>query len=323
MRFQCLFAAVVLSGLVGLPQAFAQSYPSRPIRVIVPSAAGGTLDIIARSVVQKMSESLKQPIIVDNRPGASGIIALELAAKAPADGYTLVLGTSGTFATNVATYAKLPFDVVRDFAPISIVTESTFVLAVHPSLPATTLQEFVALAKARPDQITYGSFGIGSISHFLTESFSQLAGVKLVHVPYKSAPDSLNALVGGHVMSSVDALTVVWPHVRAKRMRVLAVGDTKRSALAPDIPTFSEAGFPSFTAIVWYGLFAPANTPREIVTKLNGEIIKSLATAETRERLESIGLLPIGSTPEQLAAQIRGDIDKFVKVAREAKIRAE
>ena len=322
-RFRCVLAAVVLSGPIGFPQALAQSYPTRPVHVVAGSAPGGTVDIITRTVVQKMSENLKQPFVVDNRPGANGIIATELVAKAPPDGYTLVLGTSGSFGTNVAIFAKLPYDPIKDFAPVSVLAESIFVLAVHPSVQATTVQEFIALAKARPGQLTYGSFGIGSISHFFSELFFSMADVKLLHVPYKSAPDSLTGLVGGQVNASSDALTVVMPHLRAKRLRVLAYGASKRSALAPEIPTYAEAGFPGFTASVWYGLLAPANTSREIVMKLHAEIVKALSAAEVQGRLESIGLQPIGNTPEQLAAQIRGDIDKYVKVARDAKIRAE
>ena len=323
MRFRCLLAAAVLSGPIGFPQALAQSFPSRPVHVVAGSAPGGTVDIITRTVVQKMSENLKQPFVVDNRPGANGIIATELVAKAPADGYTLVLGTSGSFGTNVAIFPKLPYDPVKDFAPVSVLAESIFVLAVHPSVQASTLQEFVALAKARPGKITYGSFGIGSNSHFLTELFCSMADVKLLHVPYKSAPDSLNGLVGGQVMASSDALTVVLPHLRAKRLRALAYGAAKRSEFAPEIPTFAEAGFPGYTASVWYGLLAPANTPRDVVMKLHAEIVRALAAGEVRGRLESIGLQPIGNTPEQLAAQISSDIEKYVKVARHAKIRAE
>jgi tripartite-type tricarboxylate transporter receptor subunit TctC len=300
--------------------SFAQNYPNKSIRLVVPSAAGGTLDIIARSVVQKLSESLKQPIIIDNRPGASGIIAMDIAAKSPADGYTLVLGTSGTFAANLLSHNKLPFDILKDFTPISIITESTFALAIHPSLQVNSLQEFTNLAKLKPNAITYGSFGVGSIAQFLTESFNLQAGIQLTHIPYKSAPDTLNGLIGGQVAASMDALTVLLPQLKAKRIQILAIGSNKRSLLAPDIPTFSELGYPGFTALVWYGLFAPGNTPKEIVSKLNAEILKSLAEPETKEKLLSIGLMPIGSSPENLAQQIKMYIEKFTVVANATKI---
>ncbi len=323
MRLLHVFSAVSLSWLLIVPNAVAQSYPVRPVRVIVPTAAGGNPDFILRPVAQKMSESLKQPFIVDNRPGASGIIGVELAARAPADGYTLLFAAIGHIATPSALYPKLPFDALKDLAPISNFVNAPFALFVHPSLPATTVRELVALAKARPGQITYASFGVGSLPHFLSEAFSAQTGVKMLHVPYKGSAPAASALLAGHVMSGFDALQSTLPQVRAKRLRALAIGAAKRSPVAPEIPTFAEAGFPGVSASAWFGLFAPANTPREIVMKLHAEAVNALATPEIRGVFERAGMEVMGSTPEQFAALVRSDIDRYVKVAREADIHAE
>ena len=323
MRLLHVLSAVSLSWLLAVPNVVAQNYPVRPIRVIVPSAAGGNPDFIVRPVAQKMSESLKQPFVIDNRAGANGIIALEFAAKSPPDGYTILLGAIGHFATNFAINEKLPFDVIKDFAPISNLVNTPFFLFVHPSVPAKTVKEFVALAKSRPGQITYMSFGVGSFPHFLTESFSSMTGIKMIHVPYKGSAPAASALLAGHVMSGFDSMQTAISLVRAKRLRAVAIGAEKRSPIAPDIPTFAEAGFPGAGGSAWFGLFAPANTPRDIVMKLHAEIVKALATPEIRQIFEPAGLELVGSTPEQFAALLRSDIDKFVKIAREANIRAE
>ncbi len=323
MRLLHVLSAVSLIWILVVPDVIAQNYPARPIRVIVPTAAGGNPDFILRPVAQKMSESLKQPLIVDNRPGASGIIGVELAARSPADGYTLLFGAIGHLATPSALYEKLPFDAVKDFAPISNLVDTPFFLFVHPSLPAKTVKEYVALAKARPGQITYMSFGVGSFPHFLTESLSSTTGIKLLHVPYKGSAPAASALLAGHVMSGFDSMQTAISLVRAKRLRALAIGAEKRSPIAPEIPTFAEAGFPGSGGSAWFGLFAPANTPRDIVMKLHAEVVKALATPEIRQIFEPAGLQLIGSTPEQFSALLRRDIDKFVKVARAANIRAE
>lgn len=323
MRLVHVLAVAALSWLLIVPAAVAQSYPVRPIRVIVPTAAGGNPDFIIRPVVQKMSESLKQQFVVDNRPGASGIIGVEIAARAPADGYTLLFGAIGHLATPSALYEKLPFDAVRDFAPISNLVDTPFFLFVHPSVPAKTVREFVALARARPGQITYMSFGVGSFPHFLTESFSSMTGVKLLHVPYKGSAPAASALLAGHVMAGFDSMQTAISMVRAKRLRALAIGAEQRSPIAPEIPTFAEAGFPGAGGSAWFGLFAPANTPRDIVMKLHAEIVKALATPEIRQIFEPAGLHIVGNTPEQFASLLRQDIDKFARIAREANIRAE
>ena len=318
-----VLAALILTWTVGSPHVEAQTYPAKTVRVIVPSAAGGNPDFIVRPVAQKMSESLKQAFIVDNRAGANGIIGLEVVAKSPPDGYTILLGALGHFATNFAINEKLPFDVIKDFAPIVNLVETPFFLFVHPSVPAKTVKEYVALAKARPAQITYMSFGVGSFPHFLSESLSSVAGVKLLHVPYKGSGPAATALLAGHVMSGFDSMQSAMPQVRANRLRALAVAADKRSRVAPDISTFTESGLPDVGVSAWFGLFAPGATPRDIVMKLNAEAIKALATPEIRQIFEPVGLEVVGNTPEQFAAQLRRDINKAVKVAREANIRAE
>ena len=322
MRRPYILAALIL-GCAFCSQAAAQIYPAKTVRVIVPSPAGGNPDFIVRPVAQKMSESLKQPFIVDNRAGANGIIGLEVTAKSPPDGYTILLGAIGHFATNFAINEKLPFDVIKDFVPIVNLVETPFFLFVHPSLPVRSVKEYVALAKSRPAQITYMSFGVGSFPHFLSESLSAVAGVKLLHVPYKGSGPAATALLAGHVMSGFDSMQSAMPNVKANRLRVIAVAAEKRSKVAPNLPTFAESGLPEVGVPAWFGLFAPGNTPREVVMRLNAEAIKALQTPEIRQIFEPVGLEVVGNTPEQFAAQLRRDIDKFVKVARAANIRAE
>ena len=323
MRSGLLLACGSLIGMIANADVAAQGYPLKPVRIIVPTAAGGNPDFIARPVAQKMRESLKQPFIIDNRPGAAGTIGVELAVRAAPDGYTLLFGAIGHVATPPALYEKLPYDAVRDLVPISRLADAPLALFVHPSLPARSVRELVALARARPGQITYASFGVGSVPHFVTEAFNTATGVKMIHVPYKGSAPAATALLGGEVMASFDILQSTLPHIRTKRLRALAIGSTRRAPVAPEIPTFAEAGFPDIIASAWYGLFAPANTPRDIVMKLHGEAVKALALPEIRDHFERAGIEPIGSTPEQFAQQVRSDIAKFGKIAREAGIRAE
>jgi tripartite-type tricarboxylate transporter receptor subunit TctC len=323
MYFLRILAVTIAGGLAASPPAAAQTYPSKPIRIINPYPAGGGMDFLIRPISQKMGENLKTTFFVDNRPGANGMIGMELAAKAPPDGYTLVVSTTGAMPMNAAIYPKLPYDPVRDYAPISNFADSAFVLSVHPSVPVATVKDFIALAKARPAQITYASFGMGSSPHFGGELFSMMAGVKLIHVPYKGSAPSVAALVSGEVMSSFDSMQSTMPFIRAHRLRVLGLGALKRSPAAPDIPTIAEAGVPGFEVGSWYALLAPANTPRDIVMKLHAEVVKALAVPEVNEHIRSSGAEPVGNTPEEFAAQIRSDIAKWAKVAQTAKIRAE
>lgn len=303
--------------------AVAQIYPTKPIRIIIPTAPGGNPDFIARPIAQKMSEAMKQAIVIDNRPGAAGIIGVEFVARAAPDGYTILFGAIGHVATPSALHAKLAFDAIKDFAPISLLAAAPFALFVHPSLAARSVQELVALAKARPGQINYASFGIGSFTHFVTEALSASVGIKMVHVPYKGSAPAAAALLSGEVVMSFDALQATLPQVQAKRLHALAIGATRRAPIAPDIPTFAEAGFPEITASAWFGLFAPANTPRDIVVKLHAEAVRALASPEIRDHFERAGIEPVGNTPEEFAAIVRSDIAKFTKIAKDAGIRAE
>jgi tripartite-type tricarboxylate transporter receptor subunit TctC len=303
--------------------AAGSAYPAKPIRVINPYTPGGGIDAILRPLAQKMSENLKQPLVVDYRTGANGMIGLSAGAKSPPDGYTLVVGTTSALTMNPAVYSKVPYDSLRDFSPISNFAEAAFMLTAHPSVPAKNVKELIALARARPKELTYASFGVGSINHFGTELFSAMTGVKMLNVPYKGTSPAIADLIAGHVMLIFESVQATMPHIRANRMRALGLAAPKRSAAAPDIPTIAESGVPGFELLSWYALLAPANTPRDIITKLHGETVKALATSEVRERFESFGTDPVGSTPEALAAQIRSDLAKWGKVARTANIRAD
>jgi tripartite-type tricarboxylate transporter receptor subunit TctC len=317
-----LVCGLMMAMIAGVDVA-AQSYPLKPVRIIVPTPAGGNPDFIARPIAQKMSDSLKQTFIIDNRPGAAGTIGVDLAVRSAPDGYTILFGAIGHVATPPALYEKLPYDAAKDLAAISRLADAPFALFVHPSLPAKTVRELVALARARPGQITYASFGVGSFTHFVTEALNSATGVKMIHVPYKGSAPAASALLGGEVMASFDALQSTLQHVRTKRLRALAIGSPQRVSVAPEIPTFAEAGFPEFTASAWFGLFAPAATPRDIVLKLHGEAVKALAIAEVRDHFQRAGIEPVGNTPEQFAQQVRADIAKFGKIARDAGIRPE
>ena len=313
----CLFTTAI--ALATVP-ASAQPYPAKPIRVVVPFPAGGNADIFARAFAQKLGEAWKQIPIVDNRAGAAGIIGTQFVAKAPADGYTLLFGTTGTHTTNPAVYAKLPYDPVRDFAPVSNFADSPFLLVVHPSIPVRTLQQLVTLAKSRPGQLDYASFGTGSSAHLAGEMLRTMAGINIIHVAYKGGPPAVNDLVGGHVSLMFNSLPAVLPLVKADRLRALAVASAKRSPALPELPTFAESGLPGFEAGSWYGLLAPAGTPREAITKLHAETVQMLALPDIRQRLAAEGADAIGNSPEEFAAQIRRDIERWEKVARAANI---
>lgn len=313
----CLLTTAI--ALAAAP-ASAQPYPAKPVRVVVPFPAGGNADIFARAFAQKLGDAWKQIPIVDNRAGAAGIIGTQFVAKAPADGYTLLFGTTGTHTTNPAVYAKLPYDPVRDFAPVSNFADSPFLLVVHPSIPVRTLQQLVALAKSRPGQLDYASFGTGSSAHLAGEMLRTMAGINIIHVAYKGGPPAVNDLVGGHVSLMFNSLPAVLPLVKADRLRALAVASAKRSPTLPDLPTFAESGLPGFEAGSWYGVLAPAGTPREVITRLHAETVQMLALPDIRQKLAAEGADAIGNSPEEFAAQIRRDIERWEKVARAANI---
>lgn len=301
----------------------AAGYPRKAVRVIVPAAPGGGADIIARLIGQQLGKSLGQNFLVDNRPGAANIVGTEVVAKAPPDGYTLIVNTAGPMSINPLIYAKLPYDAVKDFAPISNVADTTFVLVVHPSLPTKSVAELIALAKAKSGQLAYASWGRGSANHLGTELFMMMAQVKLLHVPYKGSGAAMPDVLAGNVQMIFDTIASSVPQIRAGRLRPLGVSALNRSGAIPDVPTISEAGLDGFEAGSWFGFLAPARTPGEIVTKLHGEIIKAMKVPEVQERLASLGLDPVGNTPEQFVEQIRRDLAKWGKVVQAAGIQPE
>jgi tripartite-type tricarboxylate transporter receptor subunit TctC len=314
-------SSILVFSIIG--PAGAQTYPSRPVRLIVPFVPGGGTDILGRMLCQRLTETMGQPFIVDNRGGAGGIIGAELAAKSPADGYTLLLGSPGPLTINPALLPRMNYDSVRDFAPITLATISAFTLVVHPSLPVRSVKELVALAKAKPGQLNYGSGGNGSVAHFSVEQFKSLAGVNIVHVPYKGSAPSLTDLVGGQLQLTIENMPVILPHVRAGRLRALAVGTKTRSAFLPELPTISEAGVPGYESSTAFGFLAPAKTPHAIVGSLNAELVKALRSPDIRERLTGLGMEAVGGTPEQYAAHIKEELAKYARVVKAAGIKTD
>ncbi len=315
-----LLAAIAVTNVQA--QVPGANYPAKQIRVIVPFPAGGPTDAIARAIGQKLSETWGQPVIVDNRPGAGGNIGTELAAKSPADGYTLFIGTVAN-AINQSLFAKLPFDFVRDFAPVTQNYVTGLILAVHPSLPAHTVKELIALAKANPGQLSYSSSGVGGTPHLAGELFNSMAGVKMVHVPYKGSAPAMADLLGGHIQLTFDNMLTVLPQVKAGKLRGLAVTMTTRSPLAPELPTVAEAGLKGFEVKSWNGVVVPTGTPKEIIARLNGEIVRILRQPDLREKFLVQGVELVPTTPEEFGAFIKQDIAKWAKVIQLSGARAE
>ncbi len=301
----------------------AQNFPTKPMRFIVPFPAGGGADLWARVIGQKLTDAWGQNVIVDNRSGASGIIGTELASKAVPDGYTLLMGTTGTHATNPVVFSKLPYDSIKHFAPISNFVDTPFMLVVHPSVPVKSLRDLIGFAKARRGQLNYASFGNGSSAHLAGELFKSMAKLDIVHVSYRGGPPAMIDLVGGQVSMMFNSLPAVIPHVATGRLRGIAVASAARAKGTPEIPTFAEAGLPDFEAGSWYGVFAPAGTPRAVIAKLNSEIVNMLKSPDVQQRLAMEGADPIGNSPAEFSAQVQRDIAKWGKVARESGIRAE
>jgi len=309
--------------LLGASPAGAQDYPRRPLRLIVPFAPGGGNDIVARAIAQSLGASLGQPVIVDNRAGAGGVIGAELAAKSPADGYTLFLGGVGSHAVNPSLHARLPYDPVGDFAPITLIASAPSVLVVHPSVPAQSIAQFSALAKANPGKLNYASNGNGSSAQLAAVMYESMAGVAMVHVPYKGLAPALVDLLSGEVQAMFSSVVAIVPHIKAGRLRALAVTGKRRSPLMPEVPTLAESGLPEYEAGSWYGVLAPAGTPRAIIAKLHGEVVHALAQPEVRERLAGEGAEVIGSTPEEFAAHIKSELARMGKLIRGAGLRME
>lgn len=300
--------------------ANAQVWPTKPVRIVNPTQPGGPSDIMARSVGQKLGEALGRSFVVDNRPGANGIIGVEIVARAQPDGYTLLAGTNGQLVANSAVFSKLPFDAVRDFAPITIVMASPFLLVVHPSLPAKTAAELIALSKTRAN-MSYSSFGPASIAHFGMELIMLKTGMRLTHVPYKGGAPSAAALVGGEVNASLDSVQNQLQFIRANRVRALALAGNARLAVLPNVPTLQEAGIAGVEIGGWYSLLAPAGTPKPIISRIHAETLKAFKTSpELRDRFESTGSEIVLNSPDVFAARIKQEIVEFTKVARAAKI---
>lgn len=316
----------MLAALLGVNSVSAQSdsqYPIKPIRMIVPSAPGSGPDIMARAIGQKLTESLGQPVVIDNRPGAGGIIGSEAAAKSPPDGYTLIMSNAGAHAVNASLYAKLPYDPVRDFAPVTLVAMAPNILIVHPALPVRSVKELIVLAKAKPGELTFGSGGNGSTAHLSGEMFKTMAGINIVHVPFKGSPAAVIGVISGQIAMAFPNIPPALPHVRSGKLKALAVTTAKRSAAVPELPTVAEAGLPGYEATAWFGVLAPAATPPQIIAKLNAAIVKSLRTREMQERLAAEGTEPVGNTPEQFAQTVRNDIAKWAKVVKSSGARPE
>jgi tripartite-type tricarboxylate transporter receptor subunit TctC len=307
------FAILLATAATG---AWAQPYPSKPIRIVVPFAAGGTTDLLARAAAQKLTEAWGQPVVVDNRPGAGGNIGSELVAKAAPDGYTVEMGTVGTHAINASLYARMPYDHVKDFAPIILVATVPNVLVVNPGVPVKSVQELIAYAKANPGKLNFASPGSGTSGHLCGELFKVMAGVQITHIPYKGSAPALQDLLGGQVQMMFDNLPSALPHIKAGKLRALAVTTAARAAALPDLPTVAEAGLPGFEASSWFGLLAPAGTPPDIVARLNAEIAKWLASPDAMEKLLALGANAAGGSPEDFTKHIAAETAKWQKVVK-------
>ena len=318
------YAAVVLLVSIGMGAqcALAQNYPNRAIRLVVPSSPGGGTDIIGRIGAQTLSEQLGQQVVVETRAGAGTIIGNEAVAKSAPDGYTLLMGLS-TLAINPSMYAKLPYDALRDFAPISQAVSVPNILTLHPSVPAKTVKEFIALAKAKPGSITFGSAGMGTSPHLSGELLKALAKIDIVHVPFKGSGQSIISQLAGEIAANFPSVPTALPYIKADRLRGLGVTTSKRTQALPDVPSIAEAGVPGYEATQWFGVLAPAGTPRAIVERLHQETSRALRSAEVKERIIGEGMEVVASTPEEFAAYIKSETEKWKKVIKSAGIKPQ
>jgi tripartite-type tricarboxylate transporter receptor subunit TctC len=303
--------------------ADAQSYPSRPVRIIVMYGPGSTIDIIARMIAPKLTESLGQPVVVDNRPGAGGAIGMDLAAKAAPDGHTLTIGATGPSVTNPLLYPKTPFDPLRDFAYISLLATGPAVIAVHPSIPARTLKDLVALAKSRPGHLTYGTPGVGTSPHLAGELFKQVTGTQIEHVPYKGNAEAITDLIGGQISMVYTGVPPVIPLMQAGKIRLLATTGDKRIPAIPNLPTIAEAGYPAASMGIWYGLVTQAAVPKEIIARVHKDITRVQALPDIRERYTKLGTEPTSGSPEAFTALVRAELARWRKVIQAAHIKIE
>jgi len=313
----------ILAALLLFPcLALAQSFPARPVRIIVPFPPGGATDVMARVIAQKLSESWGQQAVVENKPGASGSIGSDLVAKSAADGYTLLLqGTQ--HAINLSIYKQLPYDTLRDFTPVAYIAVAPFLLVLHPSVPANSVAELIAYIKAKPGGVNYGSSGVGGAAHLAGEMFKTAAGVQLTHIPYKGAAPAMADLLGGQVPMVFDPIPTSLPHVRGGRIKAIAITSAQRTPLMPEVPTIAESGLPGFEAVAWFGLYAPAATPADVVSKLNADVNRVLRLPEVKEKFAALGADSAPMTPDQFAVHLRAEIAKFAKAIKDSGAKAE
>jgi tripartite-type tricarboxylate transporter receptor subunit TctC len=316
-------AALALLGAATAGNAAEISYPVRPVRFIVPFAPGGSTDTLARTLAQRLSDALGQQVVVDNRSGGNGNIGTEIVARALPDGHTILLGYIANLGIGPSLYAKLPYDPVRDFAPVTQLAASPNILVAHPSLPVKSVRELVAYTKANPQKINYASAAVASLGHLAGELLNSAAGLHMQHVPYKGSGQAVIDLLAGQVQIMFSGMSSVMPHIKAGKLRPLAVTGAQRSPATPDVPTIAEAGYPGFEASAWYGVLAPAGTPKAIVLRLNAEILRVLKIPEVKERLENVGFELVGGTPDAFAAYIRSEIEKWARVVKASGIKAE
>ena len=320
MKTRYLWQLVCVMSLCWSPVVCAQSYPAKPIRFYTPYPPGGTTDILARIVGAKMHEAWGQPVIVEAKPGAGGNIGADFVAKSTPDGYTLLMGASGPLAINASLFSKLPYDPAKDFAPVVLSASVPLVLVAHPSLPVKNVREFIALIKARPGQFNYASAGPGSPQHLTAEMFKFMTKVEMTHIPYKGSGPAIVDLIGGQIPFAFESMIPVLPHVKGGKLHGLAVTSAARSPVLPEIATVAEGGVPGFESIAWYGVVAPAGTPKEIVAKLNGEMVRIANMPDIKQRLMEMGSPPVAGTPDQFGALIKSEIPKWAKVVKQANV---
>ncbi len=324
MKITTAVAGALLAAAAAVPlPAAAQAFPTKQIRMVVTFPTGGAPDILARTISEKLDPSWGQTMIVDNKPGAGGNIGAEFVARAPADGHTLVMGTVGTHSINGSLYAKIPYDMVKDFAPVTLIASTPNLLVVNNDVPAKNLQELIALAKARPGTLTYGSPGIGTSVHVSGELFNSMAGVKTTHVPYKGRQMAIPDLLGGNITMMFDNMPSAIPVVREGKLRAIGVTSAKRSPSAPEIPTIAEQGLPGFEATSWFAVFAPAGTPKPVVDRLHAEIVRIFNLPDVQAKMKTLGLDPILGGPDDLARTQQAEIAKWAKVIRDSGAKAE
>ena len=324
-RLRAMIAALAASLLVSANSlsASAQNYPNQVIKIIVPFAAGGSVDVVGRIIAPKLSEALGQPVIIENRGGAGGMLGAADVAKSAPDGYTLLLGTGSTHGTNSSVYTKLSYDPVRDFTPVVLVSQSPLLMVARPTLPAKSVAEFIALARSEPGKLSFGSYGVGSINHLAAELFNSMAKIRTNHVPYHGSAPMLTDLMGGQIDFAFDGIATSLGYIRSGMLRLLGIAGLTRTPLLPDAPTISESALPGFEASIWFALFAPANTPKPIVEKLNSEMNSVLALPEVRESFAKLGFEAVGGKPDVLAQRVDTELKKWADLVREKNIHVE